>query len=372
MTSPTLTTADAARLLGAELIGPGDLVLSGVAPIDAAGAGTLTFIRSARFARLWPSSGASAALVTRGIEVPGHDPSARALLVVENADAAAAALLSLVTPPEAVPQPGVHPSAVVDASARVDPSAVVGPMCVVGAGASVGPRARLVSQVTLGSGASVGEGTVVHPGARVLRGCRVGKRCIVWSNAVIGADGFGYFTDKSTGLPTKIPHAGGVRIGDDVEIGANTSIDRGKLEDTTVGDFTKIDNQVQIGHNCRIGRGVIICGSCAVAGSVTIGDGAVLAGAVGVADGLTIGPGARLGARSGVITDVPAGETWWGIPAHPVRAELRQISVLRALPDAMRTLRELAQRAGVDPPVIPRGAGLVQPTSGDGAPADAS
>jgi UDP-3-O-[3-hydroxymyristoyl] glucosamine N-acyltransferase len=342
--SPALhTTGSLAALLGAELAGPDSLAIHGLATIDDALPGQLTFIRSARYAGRWAASGATAALVSRGVAVPGHDPAARALLVVADAEASMLALLRAFAPPPPIWEPGVHPTAVVDPTATIGPGASIGPFSVVGPRTTIGAGVALVAQVYLGADVRLGDRSVFHPGVRVLDRCEVGADCELWPNVVIGADGFGYQPDPAGRGVVKIPHLGNVVLGDRVEIGANSSVDRGKFGSTTIGWGSKIDNHCQIGHNCVVGRSVIICGMAGIAGSVRIGDGAVIAGHVGIADNLEIGERAVVAAKSGVISNVPPGETWFGIPAGPHRDQLRSLAALRRLPDELRRLARLEE-----------------------------
>lgn len=334
------TTGTIAAALGAELVGPSDRPIRGLGSLDRAGPEELTFIRSAAFAAEWRTSRAGAAIVSRGLEVPGHDSAARALLVVPDADMALTKVLGLFAPPASRPAPGVHPSAVVDVSAKVGAGVSIGPMCVVEAGATIGDGAVLVSQVFVGAGATVGAGTTLHAHVSIGERCVVGRQCLLHPGVVIGADGFGFVPSPDGRGLQKIPHIGTVEIGDQVEIGANSCVDRAKFGATTVGSGTKIDNLVQIGHNCRIGRACLICGQVGLAGSVTVGDGVILAGQVGVADNLTIGPRARVGAGSGVTRSVPAGQTWLGYPAGEARECLRNWSALLSLATRLRRLEQ--------------------------------
>lgn len=340
------TTGALAAALGAELVGRGDLPIHSLDPMDQAGPESLTFIRSEQYARRWAGRPVAAALVTRGIEVTGHDPQTRALLVVDDADLALVRLLELAAASlaEPAPAPGVHPSAVVDAEATVASGACIGPGCVVQAGAVIEDGAVLVAQVYVGRSARIGAQATLHPGVRVLDRCEVGERSIIHSSTVIGADGFGYRPAPDGRGLIKVPHVGTAVIGRDVEIGACSCVDRGKLGPTTIGDGTKIDNLVQIAHNCQVGRSVIICGQSGLSGSVTIGDGAVLAGGVAVADNLNIGAGARIGPRSGVMNNVPAGETWLGAPAQSAREETQNLAVTRRLAKTVRELRAAIRR----------------------------
>lgn len=276
----------------------------------------MTFIRDARFARRWAEASASAALVSRAAleGAPELEPGAgRALLIVEDADLAIVDVLAAIEAQDAHarPEPGVHPTAAVHATATVDPTASVGANAVIEAGAAIGARSVIGANVTVCRRCVVGADVIVHPGA------------------VIGADGFGYVRHPEKGA-VKIPHVGRVVVQDGAEIGANACIDRGKFGDTVIGANAKIDNLVQIGHNCRVGEHAIICGQSGLAGSVTLGRGAVLGASVGVADNLTVGDGAQLGARAGVMNDIPAGEAWIGEPAMPQREFFRFVATMKA------------------------------------------
>lgn len=329
-----------AQLLGGELVGRPDVILSDVSGLEMAGPNALSFIRSPKFAKMWAQSKAGAALVTRGIAVPGHDPAARAIIFVDDADMGMIKLLQLVAQqvPMHTPGKGVHPTAIVDPTAQIDPSVHIGAHCVVGPKTVIGAGAVLMPRVTLGALVRIGAGVTLHPGVVVYDRCVIGDKAILHSNAVIGADGFGYHADVKTGEHQKIPHIGTVVIGKNVEIGANSCVDRGKFGATQVGDGSKIDNLVQIGHNVLIGRNVIICGVTGIAGSVQIGDGVMIGGHVGVIDSKKIGAGALIGAKSGVLSDVPAGEHWSGLPACPHRQQMRTWAAARRLPEVMRAM----------------------------------
>lgn len=344
MTSGTTsghTTGSLASTLSAELQGPADLPIERLDTLDRAGPGALSFIRSAAFASQWAGSRAPAALVSRGVQVPGHDASTRALLVVPDADLALNTVLELFAPKPHRPPVGVHPSAVIDRSAELGQGVSIGPCCTVGPGARIGDGVVLMSNIAVGAQASIGRGTVLHPCVVIGDRCTVGQGCTLYGGVIIGADGFGYRPAPDGRGVVKVPHIGTVEIGDAVEIGANTSIDRAKFGATVIGSGTKIDNHVQIGHNTRIGRACLICGMAGIAGSVTIGDGVIVAGHVGIADNLTIGAGARIGAKSGVMNDVPAGATWWGFPALDARDAARNYALIRNLVELTRRVRKL-------------------------------
>lgn len=339
------TTGTIAAAVEGRLVGRADLAITGLAGLDQAGPGALTFIRDRGFANQWRESKASAALVTEGVAVDGHDGSSRALIYVKNADLAMVKILGALAWKAEVPAAGVHASAVVDPTARIAPSARVGPMCIVGARTVVGEGCVLVSRVTLGADVEIGPGTTLHPGVVVYDRCTIGAQTVLHSNVNIGADGFGYVPAPDGRGLLKVPHIGTVSIGSGVEIGAGSCVDRGKFGATVIGDGAKIDNLVQIGHNVRVGRCAIVCGSTGLAGSVTVGDGAMIGGAVGVTDGISIGAGASIGAKSGVMCDVPAGETWTGLPAAPHLDQMRTWSAAKRLPEILRELRRLAKAA---------------------------
>jgi UDP-3-O-[3-hydroxymyristoyl] glucosamine N-acyltransferase len=330
--SNAMTTLSLARVINAELIGCPELPIAGVEALDRASPAHVTFVRSPKFAERWPASQARVVIAPRSLKLPPFAHAERAALLVDDADESLCRVLELFRPQQPAPAPGQHPSSVVDATARVDPSAHVGPLCLIGPGAVVGPGAVLVSHVHLGANASVGQGTVLHPHVAILDRCSVGARCILHGGVVVGADGFGYIPTKG-GL-RKVPHIGHVEIADDVEIGASSTIDRGKFGATLIGRGTKIDNQVQVAHNCRVGRSVVICGCVGIAGSVTIEDGAMIGGGAGIADGITIGRGARIAALAGIMHDVPDGETFSGSPAVRHRDWARTQITLRRLADA--------------------------------------
>lgn len=308
----SITTAELAGMLGAELIGAGDVRLSNIEALDAAGPGDLSFVRSADYAKAAAASGAGALLVTRGIELPESVSVPR--VIVDDADRALISILGGVRAHRFGPPPsGIHPSAVVDGRAEIHETA------------SVGACAVIEHAVKIGAGTRIGPGTVVRFGTTI------GERCDIGPNVSIGHEGFGYVVDKATGVRTHLPHVGGVRIGDDVDIGANSCVDRGKLHDTVIGNGSKIDNLVQIAHNCQIGEHVVICGQSALAGSVTIGDRTVIAGQVGVGDNVEIGADVIVMAQSGVTRNLPQKGAYFGIPAREREVVVREIVAMRRI-----------------------------------------
>lgn len=234
----------------------------------------------------------------------------------------------------ALPAAGIHPSAIVAASAVIAPDATLGPCAVVGEGVEVGPRSRVDAGVILQPGVRIGAECHLWPRVVVYSGTTLADRVIVHAGAVLGADGFGYVRDRKTGRYTQFPQQGTLVIEDDVEIGANTTIDRGALAETRIRRGVKLDNLVHIGHNCTIGEDVVMASLCGISGSSSVGDGAILAGQVGVGDHATIGPGVILGGQAGVLsgkTITTTGTVLWGTPARPLRQYLRELATLTRL-----------------------------------------
>jgi UDP-3-O-[3-hydroxymyristoyl] glucosamine N-acyltransferase len=337
----TYTTDDLARHVRGELRGRSDLVVTGVNALADATEREITFIADASHARAWAGARAGAAVISAGIEPAGHDPESRALIVVPRAALAMVELLRLFAPPTPQPEPGVHPTAIVHAGATIGRDACIGPYVTVDDGATIGDRAVLHAGVRVGADVRIGDDSVVHANTVIRERCRIGRRVVLHSNVSVGSDGFGYEPAPDGSGLIKVPHIGTVSIEDDVEIGAGSCIDRGKFGATVIGEGTKIDNLVQIAHNCRIGRCCVVAGQTGFSGSVIVGDGVTIAGAVGVADHVTIGSGATIAARSGVMKDVPAGETHGGTPACEAGIALRQTAALRKLPDWMQKASRL-------------------------------
>lgn len=325
------TTGELAELVGGTVVGREDLEITGVAALDDASPGEITFIADRPHAGRWKDSRASAALVTRGLEPTGHDPGARALVEVDDAEIAAAAILERFAPPPAVPEPGVHPTAFVHPEARVGTEVRIGPHASVDRGAEVGDRVVLHAGVRIYAEARIGHDAVLHANVVVRERCELGPRVIVQPNATIGSDGFGYRPAPDRSGLLRVPHIGRVVVGGDAEIGANACLDRGKLRDTVVGEGTKIDNLVQIAHGVRVGRNCVLAGLSGLSGSVEVGDWVRIGGGVGISDHVRVGDGASIGARSGVMKDIPPGEMHLGTPAAPRTEALRQWAAVRKL-----------------------------------------
>ena len=330
------TAAQLARELQGEVLGDGSLLLTGFAPAVTAQAGDLTFAENEAFFAKAEQSAAAAILVD------GPFTSARKVLLrVPNARIAFARVLPLFFPEKQFPA-GVHPSAVVAPSAQIDPTAHVGPFCHIGEEVQIGARAVLQGGNHLGGHCVIGAETNLFPGVMLYPLTRIGRRVRIHAGAVIGADGFGYVFDA--GIHRKIPQVGLVIIHDDVEIGANVTIDRGALGPTVIGRGTKIDNLVQIAHNVTVGENCLVVAQVGVAGSTQIGNHTTLAGQVGIAGHLKIGDKVTVAAQSGVMHDIPDGGKWLGAPAQPDREAKRQIIALHQLPALIRRVHELEKR----------------------------
>ena len=330
------TLRELARALHATLEGDAAAVVTGVAPLESAGPDQISFLVDARYVEAAKASRAGAFLAgpeVSGLPAPVLRGRAPQQALIE--------LLTLFHPPAAVVA-GVAPSAIVARDASVAPTATVGALAVIESGAVIGPHVRIGPLAFVGAGAEVGEASVVHARVAVCAGVRLGKRVVIHPGAVIGADGFGYAFDGQA--HRKIPQVGSVLVEDDVEIGANTTVDRATLGQTIIRRGTKIDNLVQVGHNVEIGEHSIIVAQVGISGSCRVGRGVVLAGQVGVADHLTIGDGAVVAAQSGLARDVATGEKVFGTPARPL-IEAKRIFVLEGeLPELARRLRSVERR----------------------------
>jgi len=330
------TLGQLAQALGAILDGDPSRIVTGVASLDQAGAHEISFLTDSRYLGIARSSRAGAFLADAGVDgLPGP------VLRCASPQQSLIELLTLFHPP--VPEGGkVDPSARVSLEAHVDPTASIGALAVVEAGARIGPHARLYPLTYVGSRAEIGEKCILHPHAVVRDGVRLGRRVVVHAGAVIGDDGFGYAWDGQA--HRKIPQVGTVVVEDDVEIGANSTIDRAMLGETVIRRGTKIDNLVQIAHNVDIGEHCIIVAQVGISGSTRLGRGVVLAGQVGVADHLTLGDGAIAEAQSGLHADLEPGERVFGTLALPATQAKRMQVATQKLPDALRRLRTLERR----------------------------
>jgi len=333
----TKTLAELAVELGGAVVGDGSTVIRGVAGIREALPGDVTFLANPRYESHLAETRASAVICDRQPR-----ECAIPLLQVDNPYLAFQKAVRVFRPDLYRPAPGVHPSAVVAPDAVLGEGVSIGPHCVVESGARVGARAVVMAGGYVGAKAAIGEDTYLYPRVTVREECVIGERCIVHAGVVIGADGFGFAFDA--GRYHKVPQVGNVVIGDDVEIGANTCIDRATTDSTRVGDGTKIDNLVQIGHNVDIGRHCIIVAQVGISGSTKLEDYVTLGGQVGLAGHIRVGKGAMVGAQSGVTKDVGPREVVSGYPAVNHSAWKRLHVLLQKLPQLFQRTRALEQK----------------------------
>lgn len=339
------TAAEIAHHLQGEVLGDSTVVLKALAPADTAQTGDLTYADNDEYFARAEKSAASAIIAA------GKQTSAGKVVIrVKNARVAFAKALALFFPEPVFPA-GIHPTAVVAPDAEVDATAHIGPHCVVGARTKIGPRAALIAGVCVADGCSLGEGTVLFPNVTLYAGSQLGRRVRIHAGAVIGADGFGYVLDA--GVHRKVPQIGNVIIGDDVELGANVTVDRGALGPTVIGQGTKIDNLTQVGHNVQIGEHCILVSQIGIAGSTKLGDYVVAGGQVGIAGHLKIGNSVTIAAQSGLMHDLPDGAKVWGTPAQSDKDYKRQILALQRLPELLKRVAELEKKLSAPGPKAP-------------------
>ena len=338
MTSPAKSLAELAGLVGGRVVGDPDVSIERVASIEEAGPGDITFFGHPRYRKYLDSCTASAVIVGDESSLP----ATLNFLKVKDPHYAFAQIHGLFNPP-AAHAPAISPLAVIDPTAVIGPDVTLYPHCYVGRNARVGEETVLMPGVTIRSDARIGKRCVLHPHVTLAERCRIGDGVILHAGVVIGSDGFGYAGHGRQRI--KVPQAGIVEIGDDVEIGANTTVDRATIGSTRIGARTKIDNLVQIGHNVIIGERCLIVAQTAIAGSTVVGDDVILAGKVGIGDHLEIGSGSILGPASTVLQSVPPGSLLSGaVTAGPHKEWLRVMRLLPKLPTLWRRVLELERK----------------------------
>jgi len=335
------TLSELAALVGGEVFsGAGDTAISGPAALDTAQPGEISFFSHPRYAADLKTTRAAAVLVPR--DFAGETPAA--CVRVDNPSAAFTAITAVFAREDVPPPPGIHPSAVVHSGAKVAPDASVGENVVVMPGAVVGPRSVLLGGSFVGRDARMGSDCLLHPHAVLCHGCLLGDRVILQAGAVVGSDGFGY--DTRDGRHHKIAQSGIVVVENDVEIGANTTIDRARFGRTVIGEGTKIDNLVMIAHNVVIGKHCIVCAQVGIAGSAQIGNYVILAGQAGIVGHLKIGDGAIVGAQTGVSNDVAPGARVVGSPPRPIGEWKRSIVRVDKLGELYERVKKLEAKLG--------------------------
>ena len=334
-TRTTLTLDRVADLVGGRFVGPADTLVSGVAPLAEAGPGEMGLLALRRYARFVPASRAGSFLVAADLEhvLP---PGAPRVMVTEPYSALRALVTHFFDPPPP-PPPDVHPTAILGRGVRLGEGVRIDPYVVLGDGARIGAATHVGAHCVLGAGTTVGDRCTLHPHVVTYPGTEIGSDVILHAGVRVGSDGFGYTTVE--GRHEKMPQVGRALIRDGVEVGANTTIDRGSLGDTVVEEGAKIDNLVQVAHNVRVGAGSMLAALVGIAGSTRIGRGAWLGGRASVINHLEIGDGARVTFGSTVTRDVAPNETVSGYPARPHREELRKQAHLARLPELLERVR---------------------------------
>ena len=328
--------------LGAELRGNPELEVTGVKGIEEAGASEITFVANPRYAGLARKTQAAAVLVE-----PEFPEISAATLRIKNPYHAFSRALGLFYQPPAYP-PGIHPTAVIDPTAEIGDGAHIGAYVVVGPGVRVGPNATLLPHVVLYPGVQVGSHFFAHAHAVVREGCSLGDHVTLENGAIIGADGFG-FAKSEAGHWEKIPQSGPVRLGNRVDVQANACIDRATVGATEIGDGTKVDNLVQVGHGSRVGENTLLCAQVGLAGSSVIGNNVILAGQAGVAGHCSLGDGVILTAQAGVSHDVPPGKIISGSPGFDNRVWLRAVTLFQRLPELLKRLDRVERQLSARP-----------------------
>ncbi len=326
-----------AKELNCVVEGDGTLDISGVAAIEEARQGELTFLANRKYRPALKTTRASAVLIASGESCPQNLAALRS----GNPYLDFARAIELFHPAPRY-EPGVHPTAVVAKSARIGPGAHIGPYCFVGEEVEIGRHAVLHSFVSIYRGACIGDDFFAHSHCCVRENCRLGKGVVLQNGVVVGSDGFG-FAREASGRWYKMRQAGTAVIGDDVEIQAHSAVDRATIGETRIGRGTKIDDLVLVGHACKIGEDTLLCGQVGLAGSTTVGSRCILAGQVGAAGHLAIGDGATVSAQSGVPSDIPPGAIYSGYPAMDNAAWRKSVAVFHHLPEMQRELRELRE-----------------------------
>ncbi len=336
------TVEQLAALVRGRLVGNGSVAINAARPVADAGPGDITFVEDEKYVRLLKGSPAAAAIVGPHFKLPDDRPD---LPTIEVSDPLTA-FLEVRDHLKGGARPrwtGVHEQAYVSPSARIGADVAIHPLAYVGDGAVVGDGSTIMPGVHVGPDCVLGAGVLLHPNVVLYAGTILGDRVEIHAGTVLGGDGFGYRTVD--GRHVKVPQTGWVEVGPDVEIGANCTIDRGTFEATRIGEGTKIDNLVMIGHNNQLGKHNILCGQVGLAGSCQTGDYVIMAGQVGVKDHTQIGDKVIIGAQAGVHRSIPAGQHVLGSPAIPIKEQRRLFAMIDRLPEMHRQLRELSALA---------------------------
>lgn len=337
------TAGQIAALVGGTVEGDSEVKVNTFAKIEEAGPGSLTFLANPKYIHYIYTTNAGAVLVGKDMKLEGVTPSS--LIRVDNPYEALSRLMRMV---DAIlnPQPtGVEQPSFVAPGVAVSDDCYIGAFAYIGEGAKLGTGVKVYPHVFVGCGAEIGDNTILYPGVRVYPRCKVGSRCILHAGVTVGADGFG-FAPNDKGEYEKIPQMGIAVICDDVEIGANTTVDRATMGTTVIGRGTKLDNLIQVAHNCTVGEHTVIAAQAGIAGSTHVGSHCAIGGQVGFAGHITVGDNVQIGAQSGVPNNVADGSRIMGYPAVGARDFMRQAAAIRRLPHALEELRELKAAIG--------------------------
>lgn len=330
-----ITAEEICEITGGRLKGDPGARVERASDLQGADAGSISFVAGPKYTEYLRTTSAGIVLATDDVE--DAVPAATTGIFVDDPHRALREVL-LRLYPEQRPDPAVHPTAVIGEDCLIADGVAIGPYAVIEDGVTIGTGSVVGSHAFVGRGSMIGSGVRLHTGCTIHHGVEIGDRSVVHSGARIGKEGFGYIWDDGH---LKVPQIGKCRIGEDVEIGANTTVDRGSVGETVIGSGTKIDNLVHIGHNVRIGRNVLIIAQVGISGSTTVGDGVILAGQVGVGGHLNIGSGARVGGQAGVTADIPAGQVYSGYPARPHREALKAQANLFRLGELSQRVKKL-------------------------------
>lgn len=331
------TLKEIAEHINGEVVGDGDIVITGVCGIKEAGPGDITFLANPKYAALMETTKASAIIISRDVKQPD-----KPIIRIDNPSLAFVSVVSMAAPGGLIRPRGIHSSAVLGKNVKLGSNAAIGAYAVIEDNVSIGDDSVIYPNCYIGHHSSIGSQCLVYSHVSVREWVKIGNRVIIHSGTVIGSDGFGFVNVE--GVHQKIPQIGTVVIEDDVEIGANVTIDRARFDKTVIGKGTKIDNLVQIAHNVVIGENSIIVAQAGISGSTRIGNAVILAGQVGIVGHISVGDGAVVAAQSGVSKSVPAGAMVWGSPAKPMNAAKKINACVQKLPALFDTISELKKR----------------------------
>jgi len=337
---PEIRLEELAKKLHGRVKGDPAVIIKGVAGLEEAKEGDISFVANPRYHNWLSKTQATAVIIG---ESNGAVQENKNYIIVENPYLCFMKTVELFYPPKSVFKPGIHSTAVVDPTAKIGERVHIGPLVVVGTNSRIGNDVVLEARSYVGDRVVIGDKTRVMPGATILEDVTIGKRCLLQSGCVLGGDGFGFVCDRK-GVQKKIPQVSGLVIGDDVEVGANTTIDRGTLSPTRIGNGVKFDNLVHVAHNVEIGDNTLVIAQVGISGSTKIGSSVILGGQVGIAGHLQIGDRAKIGAKTGITKSVPSGVELSGHHGRPITEALRAEASLHRLPKVFQQIRELMRK----------------------------